>query len=127
MDQLIGVTDCYLFQGVANVLVFQRVVGPRVFGLVPDEAAIAAVLPRAQIVLAELARALGTGPYLVGADLTLADLHLAPQLDLFALTPEWESLTAPHPELRAWLTRLLARPSLQATTWERVAARARAA
>ena len=32
--------DWHLFQGCANVVVFNRVVGPRVLGLEPDEAAI---------------------------------------------------------------------------------------
>src|SRR6478672_8608708 len=42
MDQAMNVNDWYLFQGVANVIVFHRVVGPRVLGLAPDEAAIEA-------------------------------------------------------------------------------------
>src|ERR1700726_729517 len=50
MDQVMNVNDWYLFQGVGNVIVFQRVVGPRVMGLKPDEAAIAAAMPRARTV-----------------------------------------------------------------------------
>src|SRR5205085_1042164 len=42
MDQVMNVNDWYLFHNVANVIVFHRVIGPRVMGLVPDEAAIAA-------------------------------------------------------------------------------------
>ena len=59
-----NVNDWYLFQGVANVIGFQRIVGPRLLGLTPDEAAIAAVLPKAQAVLDELARELGRPPVL---------------------------------------------------------------
>src|SRR5438105_15080541 len=39
MDQVMNVNDWYLFHNVANVIVFHRVIGPRVMGLVPDEAA----------------------------------------------------------------------------------------
>src|SRR5246127_2695557 len=39
MDQVMNVNDWYLFQGVGNVIVFHRVVGPRVMGLKTDEAA----------------------------------------------------------------------------------------
>ena len=121
MDQLMNVNDWYLFHGVANVIAFQRVVGPRLMGLTPDEAAIAAALPKARIVFDELARQLGAQPYFTGDTLTLADLLLAPQLDFLQQTPEWEALTAGHPNLGRWLARMAARPSMQATTWERVA------
>jgi glutathione S-transferase len=127
MDQLMNINDWYLFQGAARVIAFQRVVGPRLMGLVPDEAAIAATMPAAQAVFDELARLLGSQRCFVGDTPTLADLMLAPQLDFFRMTPEWEPLAAPHPNLRAWLERMVARPSMVATTWERVAAMARAA
>jgi len=54
---------------------------------------------------------------------SLADLMLAPQLDFLQQTPEWEALTAGHASLRQWLARMQARPSMQATSWEKVAAR----
>ena len=127
MDQLMNVNDWYLFQGVGNVIGFQRIVGPRLLGLTPDERAIAAVLPKAQVVLDQLARELGDRPYFVGAHLTLADLLLAPQLEFLSQTPEWAGLTTRSPNLDAWLERMAARPSMRVTTWERVAAMAEAA
>lgn len=127
MDQLMNINDWYLFQGASRVIAFQRVVGPRLMGLVPDEAAIAATMPAAHAVFDELARLLGGQTCFVGETPTLADLMLAPQLDFFRMTPEWEPLSAPHANLRAWLERMIARPSMAATTWERVAAMAQAA
>jgi glutathione S-transferase len=127
MDQLMNVNDCYLFQGVSTVIGFQRVVGPRLMGLTPDEEAIAAAMPRAHQVFDELARQLGEKPFFVGDALSLADVMLAPQLDFFEETPEWELLTAAHPNLRQWLARMNARPSMSATTWDRIAEMARAA
>jgi len=127
MDQVMNVNDWYLFQGVANVIVFHRVVGPRVMGLAPDEAAIEAAMPKARAVFDELARLLGGQSFFTGETMTLADLLVAPHLGLFSLAPEWPALVAPHNNLVAWLARMEARPSLQATTWERVSEMAQAA
>jgi len=122
MDQLMNINDWYLFQGVARVIVFHRVVGPRVMGLKADESAIAAAMPAAHKVFTELARLLGEQAFFAGGSLSLADIMLGPQLDMFRMTPEWEPLTAEHGNIRAWLDRMNARPSMAATTWERVAA-----
>jgi glutathione S-transferase len=127
MDQVMNVNDWYLFHGAGKVICFQRVVGPRLLGLTPDEAAIEAVMPQAHVVFKELARILGAQPYFAGDTLSLADLLLVPQIDFFTQTPEWAVLGAPHANLVAWLARMEARPSLAATTWERVAEMAKAA
>jgi glutathione S-transferase len=127
MDQVMNINDWYLFQGVANVIVFQRVVAPRLMGLTPDEAAIAASMPKAHLVIDELARQLDGQSFFAGDSLSLADILLAPQLDYFEQTPEWQTLTAKHGNLHEWLARMQARPSMIATTWERVAALAEAA
>jgi glutathione S-transferase len=124
MDQLMNISDWYLFQGVGNVIAFQRVIGPKIMGLTPDEAAIAEAMPQGHLVFGQLARMLGEGPYFCGEAITLADIMLASQVDFFTLTPEWEPLAGPHDNLRAWLERMNGRSSMQATTWERVAAMA---
>jgi len=84
-------------------------------------------MPRARVVFRELARLLGSQPYFAGAALSLADLLIAPQLDLFAITPEWAPLTAEARNLVDWLERMNDRPSMRATTWARVGAMAEAA
>jgi glutathione S-transferase len=127
MDQAMNINDWYLYQGVANVIVFHRVVAPRLLGAAPDEAAIANAMPKARVVFRELARLMGPQPYFAGSSVSLVDLLIAPQLDMFAQTPEWGPLTADTPNLLAWLKRMNERPSLKATTWERVAATADAA
>jgi glutathione S-transferase len=127
MDQAMNVNDWYLFQGVGNVIGFHRVIGPRLMGLKPDEAAIEAAMPQARAVFGELARLLGEQPWLAGETLSLADLLVAPQIGFFTQTPEWSVLGAPHPNLVAWLARMEARPSMKATTWERVSEMAKAA
>jgi glutathione S-transferase len=127
MDQVMNINDWYLFQGVGNVIGFHRIIRPRFMGLAADEAAIEAAMPRARLVFAELSRLLGEQPFIAGETLSLADLHAAPHVGFLSSTPEWETLTAPHPNLRAWISRLEARPSFMATTMERLSERAKAA
>ena len=127
MDQVMNVNDWYLYQGVGTVIVFHRVIGPRLMGLTPDEAAIAAAMPKALAVFNELAHLLGEQCYFAGDAISLADLMVAPAVELFTATPEWSVLGAPHANLESWLARMQALPSMQATTSERVSELARAA
>jgi glutathione S-transferase len=127
MDQVMNINDWYLFHGVGNVIVFHRVIAPQLMGLKPDEAAIEAAMPKARTVFAELARLLGEQAFFAGDSVSLADLMVAPAAAFFTATPEWAELGVPHPNLVAWLKRMEARPSLQATTWERVSEMAKAA
>jgi glutathione S-transferase len=84
-------------------------------------------MPKAQAVFDELARQLNDRPFFVGDSISLADVLRAPQLDFFRETPEWEPLTARNAKLRVWSDRMNARPSMAATTWQRVAAMAKVA
>ena len=127
MDQAMNINDWYLFQGVGSVIVFHRVVGPRVLGTAPDEAAIAAAMPKAHAVFNVLALLLGDKSYFAGDTVSLADLMLAPAIEMFTFTPEWSALGEPHANLVAWIARMQQRPSMKATTWERVSELAKAA
>jgi glutathione S-transferase len=122
MDQAMNVSDWYLFQGCGNVIGFQRVVAPKLLGLTPDETAIAAAMPQARKVFAELARLLGAKTYFGGHQLSLAEMMLVPQFDFMSQAPEWSQLTGALPNLVTWFQRVSARPSFKATTWEAVAA-----
>ena len=127
MDQVMNINDWYLFQGVGNVIIFHRVVGPRVMGTTPDEDAIRAAMPKAHLVFEELARLLARQAYFAGDAISLADLMIAPAMEFFTQTPEWSALGEPHANLVAWLARMQARPSMKATTWERLSALSEAA
>ncbi len=121
MDQAMNVNDHYLFNGVANVIAFERVVRPRLMGSTPDEALIAAAMPKAEIVFAELERLLAGKPYFTGADVSLADILLACHIDFLLGTPEWDHLSPSRPEVAGWLDRMNLRPSMAKTTWALVA------
>jgi glutathione S-transferase len=94
--------------------VFQRIVGPVLMGITPDEAAIAAAVPAAELCLGELNRLLGDQPFMVGDRLSIADLMLAPQLCYLEATPEGRRILN-GTALLAWLERMNARPSMLAT------------
>lgn len=127
MDQVMNINDWYLYQGVGNVIIFHRVIAPQLLGLPPDEEAIKAAMPKAHTVFDELAKLLGDQRYFAGDRLSLADILVAPAVDFFTVTPEWTVLAAPHANLVAWMKRMQERPSMQATTWERVTELAKAA
>ena len=126
MDQIMGISDWYLFQGVNNIIGFHRLVGPRLMGLVADEEAIKEAMPRAHVVFGELSRLLGDKAYLASSEVSLADLIVAPHVDFLAQTPEWSELTDKRPNLIQWLARMNERKSMSATTWDTVAQLARA-
>ncbi len=127
MDQAMNINDWYLFQGCGSIIAFQRLIGPALMGITPDEAAIEAAMPRAHQVFNELGRMLGEQAYFGSERPSLADFMIGPQLDFFAQTPEWAPLTAHNRNLVGWMERMNVRPSMQATTWPRVAELAKAA
>lgn len=120
MDQVMGISDWYLFTGVVGVIGFQRMMAPRIFGTPPDETAIAAAMPKAHLVFGTLDRALASQDYFAGDAISLADMIVAPQVDIMSRLPEWQALTANTHALTAWHKRMVARLSLQRTSWERI-------
>lgn len=126
MDQIMGINDWYLFAHASGPIGFPRVVAPRI-GFPADSSKVAEALPRARVCIGEIARLLGAQPFLAGDALSLADLMVAPQLSLLMECEEGQDLMAPHAALSAWLERMEARPSMIATSWERLEATAKAA
>jgi glutathione S-transferase len=114
MDQLIGINDWYLFPQVGVTIAFQRIVKPLLMGGTPDEEIIAKAIPNAERCYAVIAGFLD-GPFLTGAELSIADIVIACHMSMLAATPECQAIMAKHPALRDWLTRIEARPSFQNT------------
>ena len=126
MNQLMGITDWYLMAQVSRTITFNRVVAPR-FGRPVDEDAVAKAIPEARICIGEISRLLDGQRWMAGDAISLADLLLAPHLSMFAQAPEGAQILQEHENLRGWLARIEARPSMQATTWDRLLARTQAA
>jgi glutathione S-transferase len=114
MTQVMSIVDSYTYGPVVGQVVIQRLVVPMTGGTT-DEAAVAAALPAARLSLGTLDALLGDGEYLAGSTLSLADLHLLPIVEYFALTPEGEALLPTLPRLEAWCGRLGSRDSAEAT------------
>lgn len=117
MDQLLNITDAYLAPRISGALAFPRMVAPR-FGMPVDEEKIAAAMPDAAQALAAVAELLGESAYLTGDTMTLADLHMIPQMSFLPHFDEGRELLAPHANLAAWIARMEERPSMAATSWE---------
>jgi glutathione S-transferase len=80
----------------------------------PNRERIAAAMPKVEIQLAILDRALALTDYLAGDSFTLADAYLAPILYNLKGLPESSAAMAKLPALAAYAERILARPSVRA-------------
>ena len=116
MNQVIGILDNYTYRPMVWDVYVQRSVIPASGGSA-DEDLIAAAIPGLETVLDELDR-LGEGrPYLLGENLSLADLHAYPMLRYFVETPEGRALLDKFPRLAGWLQHMTLRPSVRATSY----------
>lgn len=114
MNQIIGIIDAYGWPAIAAGVLVNRVLKPQM-GLPADEAAVEKALPRARLVVSEIARLQGDQPFLAGDRISLADLIAVPLLYLFSRLPEGAAALAEHPNLQAWLRRMEERQSFQVT------------
>jgi glutathione S-transferase len=123
MDQIVGIVDWYVFPTITVAISAERVMSQLFWGRGPNEATIAKALPDAGVCVRELERLKGGARFMVGDEVSIADLMLAPQLDYFAATPEGQDLLE-DTSLVDWLETMRARDSFQATQTERLMAAA---
>lgn len=114
MNQIVGLLDAYAYRTLVWDIYVETVSKPR-DGKATDAQCVAEALSRAETCLAVLADLMGEGPWLVGDDLTLADLHAAPMFGYFVRAPVAAAMLAKHPALAAWWERMRARPSFIAS------------
>jgi glutathione S-transferase len=126
MNQLMGIADWYVMPQVSAPITRNRVVAPR-FNRQVDEDAVVKAIPNARICIAEIGRLLGGHTWVAGDEISLADLLLAAHLSMFAQAPEGAQILREYENLSGWLTRMEARPSMKATTWDRLLERVAAA
>jgi len=114
VTQIIGILDSYAYRPMIWEIFVERSRGSSEEG-VPDEAKIAAAIPKSTICLRALAALMGEASYLAGDALTLADLHFLPILAYLRLTPEGRSLIGAEAAISRWWDAMSARPSVAAT------------
>lgn len=114
MNQIISIVDSYTYPCTIGQLVWQRLVMPMLGGQA-DEAVVAASLPQVGKCMNVLAGLRGNNAYLAGANISLADLHLAPIFDYFQNTPESGAILDENPALREWWNVVSARDSVKNT------------
>jgi glutathione S-transferase len=110
LNQVVGLLDSYAYRAMVWDVAVERLRKTP-----PDEALIAAGLEKARTALRALSQRKATGPWLLGEQLTLADIHAAPIIGYFLKVEEGRQALAEHDELTAWWRRLSQRPSYGAT------------
>jgi glutathione S-transferase len=110
MNQIIGMLDAYGYRSMVWDVAVERLEKEA-----PDEALITGGLSQASTVLQALSSLKATGPWLLGDQLTLADLHAAPIIGYFVKVADGQKLLAEFPEIQAWWTRIAARASFART------------
>lgn len=110
MNQIIGMLDAYAYRSMVWDVAVERLEKEA-----PDEALIAGGLAQASKALRTLSALKAPGPWLLGDQLTLADLHAAPIIGYFVKVAEGRNLLAEFPDIRDWYARIAARPSFVRT------------
>lgn len=110
MNQIIGMLDAYAYRSMVWDVAVERLEKQA-----PDEALIAGGLSRASTALQALSSLKASGPWLLGNELTLADLHAASIIAYFVKVPDGQKLLAEFPEIQAWWNRIAARPGFART------------
>ena len=114
MNQVIGIVESFAYTSMISKIVIHRLIRP-MLGEQPDEATIREGLPTAELCLKEFERLMGTGKYLAGDKLSLADLFVVPVYHYLALTPEGQDLLKPRGKIRAWWDLVKTRNSVVTT------------
>src|SRR5262249_1911308 len=113
-NQLISIADNYAYPYLVWGIYVERV-SKAARGVPSDEEKIAIATSSARTCLAAMSDLVGDGPWLVGEELTLADIYPAPMFDYFLTAPEGRDLVQQHESLKSWWSRMAARPSMAAT------------
>jgi glutathione S-transferase len=114
MNQIISVLDAYAYRPMVWGVVVPRM-RRRPGDAAPDEAQIAEAMAASARALDALDALAAGDAHLVGADVTLADLHAYPVLVCFAYAPEGLALLQRHERLQRWLRSMQQRGSVQRT------------
>lgn len=114
MDQIISVIDSYGYWPMVRQVFSQRVFRARL-GTTADEAEVARGLDASAKVLAAFEALTGDAAFLVGPEVSLADLHLGAMMAYFTQAPEGTALLALYPRLFRWWRQMASHPGMVAT------------
>ncbi|MER8810764.1 glutathione S-transferase family protein [Mesorhizobium australicum] len=110
MNQIIGILDAYAYRAMVWDVAVERLEKTE-----PDVALIANGLRQAETVLKVLTSLKAQGPWLLGNQLTLADLHAAPIIAYFVKVPEGHNLLTQFAGIWDLYLRMAGRPSFVRT------------
>ena len=113
MLQWISIINSYLYSPAIVSIVIQRLVVPQ-HGGTPDEEMISEAKEPAEKALGVINDGLGDSDFLVGNNLTLADLFLLPITNYLSVTdPEGQELMSKFDNIRRWHDQMMQRQSAQ--------------
>ncbi|MER8506499.1 glutathione S-transferase family protein [Mesorhizobium sp. M0199] len=110
MNQITGLLDAYAYRAMVWDVAVERLEKTP-----PDEAVIANGLRQARTALQALSSLKAEGPWLLGTELTLADLHAAPIIGYFVKVAEGRKLLAEFADIQDWYVRIAARAGFAKT------------
>ena len=113
-SQIVSIVDSYAYWPLVRQVFSHRVFRPRL-GHPSDIAEVQKGLEAAPVVLAALERLAADTEYLCGAEISLADIHLAPMIGYFAMAEEGDALLKTQRKLSHWWSTMSARPAYRAT------------
>jgi glutathione S-transferase len=106
MNQWISAVNSYYYPYMIYHVTHERLVFPEL-GIASDEKVVAHALPKVELGLGVLDRALAHGEdFLLGAEVSLADFYLLPSTFAFSLTEEGRSLYKKFPAFGRWRERM---------------------
>jgi glutathione S-transferase len=106
MNQWVSAVNSYYYPYMIYHVTHERLVYPEL-GIASDEKVVAHALPKVELALGVMERELSRGQdYLLGSELTLADLFILPSTFAFSLTEEGKTMYPKYPAFCRWRTRM---------------------
>lgn len=112
MRQIMGIVDSHLYAPAIGSIAIQRLIVPSQGGKTDEDKVEAAVAPVKTSLEAIEALTVGS-PYLLGQEISIADLYLIPVFTYLSQTPEYEITIAQTPKLRTWWNAVSQLPSVK--------------
>ena len=116
MAQTIGMLDSYAYRALVWDVYVELIAKPRE-GAMADRDRVACGMRTAEIVIGVLDSQLAGHCYLVGDELTLADLHAWPMADDFLMTEPGRDLVERHGRVAKWASMMADRPASRGTAF----------